>query len=279
MKLPYTTSDPHHLLQYLQLSRTPASVKELKVNLDGNKEVLVANKSYCSGVKVCANEGCNYIVSTKQKINQCKEHQSMGLQATGPCSCHIAYIYPKDAKNDGRRWFIALSTCIDSSIHNHSLPSEWKVSLKVLTDISNAVTHNTSISPKELQKGVGMNYRPMEASLPTANLDRMQVIVKKARKKAEKVDSDRVNPFSIIASFPAMKNRIDKQCTLLENKSNEIDVLIGTYQLDGDKAYAFSRNKRYRGTGIGPADPATAGPFFKLEPTITTFVIRKYKHA
>ena len=164
MKLPYATPDPHHLLQCLQLSRTQASVKELEVNFDGNKEILVANRSYCSGVKVCANEGCNYTVSTKQKVNRCKEHQSMGLRETGPCSCHIAYIYPKDVKNDGRRWFIALNTGNGNSIHNHSLPSEWKVSPKVLTDISNAVTQNTSISPKELQKGVGMNYRPMEAS-------------------------------------------------------------------------------------------------------------------
>ena len=209
MKLPYATSGPQYLLQCLQLSRTQASVKELEVNLGGKKEVLVANRSYCSGVKVYANEGCNYTVSTKQKINRCKEHHSKGLHATGPCSCHIAYIYPKNAKCDGRRWFIALNTDNGSSIHNHSLPSEWKVCPKVLTDISNAVTQNTSISPKELQKGVGMNYRPMEASLPTANLDRMRAIVKKARKEVEKVDSDRVNPFSIIVSFPAMKNRID----------------------------------------------------------------------
>ena len=85
-----------------------------------------------------------------------------------------------------------------------------------------------------------MDYRPIE----TSNLDRMCAIVKKARKEAEKVDSDRVNPFSIIASFPAMKSQIDRQCMLLENKSREIDMLIGTYQLDGDDAYTFSRDKR-----------------------------------
>ena len=63
--------------------------------------------------------------------------------------------------------------------------------------------------------------------------------------ETEKVGSDRVHPFLIIASFPARKNRSDKQYTLLENKLNEINVLIGTYQLDGDEAYAFSRDKRY----------------------------------
>jgi len=110
MKLPYATLDPHHHLQCLQLTRTQASVKELEVNLDGKKEFLATNRSYCSGVKVCANEECNYTVSTKQKINRCKEHLSMGLRATGSCSCHIAYMYPKYVKNNGRHWFIALST-------------------------------------------------------------------------------------------------------------------------------------------------------------------------
>ena len=122
-------------------------------------------------MKVCANGGCTYTVPTKQKINRCKEHPSMCLHATGPCSCHIAYTYPKDVKNDGRHWFIALNTGKGSSIHNHSLPSEWRVSPKVLTDIS--VSQNTLITPEELQKSIGMNYRPIETSLPTANLDRM----------------------------------------------------------------------------------------------------------
>ena len=90
-----------------------------------------------------------------------------------------------------------------------------------------------------------MDYRPIETSLPTANLDRVRAIVKKARKEAEKVDCDRVNPFSIVALFPAMKNQIDRQCMILENKLSEIDMLIGTYLLDCDDAYAFSRDKRY----------------------------------
>jgi len=90
-----------------------------------------------------------------------------------------------------------------------------------------------------------MDYRPMETSLPTASLGRMRTIIKRVRKDAEKIDCEKVNPFSIIASFPAMKSRINRQCTLLENKSNEIDILVGTYQLDTDDAYAFSRDKRY----------------------------------
>lgn len=55
--------------------------------------------------EICAGQVCNYTVSTKQNINQCKEHPSMALHATGPCCCHIAYIYPKEIDTDGRCWF------------------------------------------------------------------------------------------------------------------------------------------------------------------------------
>ena len=67
--LPLATSDPHYLLHYLQLSRSQATIKEMKVNLDGKELVLLTNRPYCSGVKMCAGEGCDYTVTTKQKIN------------------------------------------------------------------------------------------------------------------------------------------------------------------------------------------------------------------
>ena len=66
-------------------------------------------------------------------------------------------------------------------------PSEWKISPRILCDISNVVSKNTTLTPKDLQKGIGMDYRPMEASIPTANIDRMRVVVKKARREVEKL--------------------------------------------------------------------------------------------
>ena len=75
-----------------------------------------------------------------------------------------------------------MNTGSGSSMHNHSPPSQWKVSPIVLMDISNAVSHSISATPKELQKGVGMQYRSMETSLPTANKERIRVIVKRARR-------------------------------------------------------------------------------------------------
>ena len=64
-----------------------------------------------------------------------------------------------------------MNTGTGNLMHNHAPPSEWKISPRVLADISNAVSQNLSLTPKELQKGVGMPYRPMEASLPAASLE------------------------------------------------------------------------------------------------------------
>ena len=100
--LPIATKDPHYLLHHLQLSRTQATTKELKIKIDGEDVVFLCNRSYCAGVKVCAGEGCDYTVSNKQRINRCKDHPKMALSSTGSCGCHLAYIYPKEPEKDGR---------------------------------------------------------------------------------------------------------------------------------------------------------------------------------
>jgi len=58
-----------------------------------------------------------------------------------------------------------LACSYGSTMHNHELPSEWKINPRLLADISNAVSQ---ITPKELQKGIGIPYCPMELSLPVA---------------------------------------------------------------------------------------------------------------
>ena len=98
-------------------------------NIDGVATSLMANRSYCSGVKVCAGEQCTYSVSTKQRVNHCPEHghEKMALLPTGPCTCYITYVYPENAQEDGRRWFVAINAEKKDEIHNHPLPSEWKI--------------------------------------------------------------------------------------------------------------------------------------------------------
>ena len=64
----------------------------------------------------------------------------MALLLTGPCPCHFVYVYPKHTDNDGRRWFIAINTETSGKMHNHMAPSGWKISPKVLSDISNVAS-------------------------------------------------------------------------------------------------------------------------------------------
>ena len=87
-----------------------------------------------------------------------------------------------------------------------------------------------------------MDYRPMQVSLATANIDCIRAVVKKARHDEDKIDHDKVNPFAIIASFPSIKERVDQSTSELVQG---IDDMIGTYQLDGDDAYSFGRERQY----------------------------------
>ena len=177
-------------------------MKEISAAVNGEETRLLANHSYCSGVKKCGKEGCSYVVSTKQKINRCKDHPTMALVSSGPCSCYVVYIYPLNPTEDRRRWFVVFNAEKNDYTHNHPPPSEWKISPVVLQDITNMAKSNIKVTPKDMQKGNGLNYQPMEASLAAANIDWVRAVVRKARREIDKVDNDRVNPFKIVASFP-----------------------------------------------------------------------------
>ena len=237
------TKDPHYLLNRMQLSCTQANISEVTTNIDGTMTTLKVNRSYCSGVKICAGDGCIYAVLMKQRINRCscKGHDKMGLIPSGPCNCHLAYLYPLDEKNDGRRWIVALSAEKRGKLHNHPAPAEWKIPPNVLQDTTNAATKNIHLGPKDVQKGVGMNYRPMEVSLAAANIERVKVAVKKA---IEKVDNEKVNPFKIIALFPSIKEYIDAN-SAGQLYSDAIDKSVGKYQLDSDNAYSSGCDRQF----------------------------------
>ena len=69
---------------------------------------------------------------------------------------------------------MVLNSLNSSQMHNNLPPSEWKNSPKVLNDISNVVTRNSQLTPKEIQKSLGMDYSPMEKSIAAANIDRLR---------------------------------------------------------------------------------------------------------
>ena len=111
------TRDPHYLLNCIQFSRTQSITNEVLITLDGSKVSLMMNRSYCTGIKICGGENCTYTVTTKQKVNQCKEHSKMALVPTGACSCDLAYVYPKNMNEDGCKWFVALSCEKSQTMH------------------------------------------------------------------------------------------------------------------------------------------------------------------
>jgi len=164
----------------------------------------------------------------------------MALVPTGACSYHLAYVYPKNMNEDGRRWFVALNCEKGQTIHNHSPPSEWKILPHVLQDITQTVCRNIHVTAKDIQNGRGLDYQPMDASIAAVNIGRIRSVVKKAKSAIDKTDNERVNPFKVITSFPAIKECIDGNSTNQCNTEN-INELVGTYQLDGDDTYCFDQ--------------------------------------
>ena len=90
----------------------------------------------------------------------------MGLILSGPCNCHLAYVYPCDELHDGRRWVIALNAAYKGNLQNHNPPAEWRILPNVIKDISSLNSH---LAPKEIQKGSGMTYQHMSVFLAAAN--------------------------------------------------------------------------------------------------------------
>jgi len=69
--------------------------------------------------------------------------------------------------------------------------------------------------------------------------------VNKFKKDIYKVNNDKVNPFKIIDLFPSIKERIDRNNLHHALETDAVDKMIGKYQLDGDSAYCFTRDRRF----------------------------------
>ena len=110
-------------------------------------------------------------------INQAKDQQMQrppydGFSFFRPMQllCSILYIYPLNPTENRRRWFVVFNAEKNDYIHNHPPLSEWKISPVVLQDIINMAKCNIKITTKDMQKGIGLNYQPIEASLAAANI-------------------------------------------------------------------------------------------------------------
>lgn len=77
----------------------------------------------------------------------------MGLILSGPCNCHLAYVYPSDESHDGRRWVMALNADNKAHLHNHNPPAEWQILPTVVKDMSDTYSE-WKLGPKGNSKRV-----------------------------------------------------------------------------------------------------------------------------
>lgn len=126
--LPEATKDPHYLLNFIQFSQTQAGVKPITANIGGVSTELMANRFYCSGIKVCGGKECTYTVSTKQRVNRYTGIRIWLLFLLDHVhSCYIAYVYPTNT-TDGRRWFVAINAENKLPLHNlTTYLATWKI--------------------------------------------------------------------------------------------------------------------------------------------------------
>ena len=89
-----------------------------------------------------------------------------------------------------------------------------------------------------------MGYRPIEKSYTAANLEGIRAVLNKTKRLIDKVNSERVDPIKIASSFPAIKSQsFSSEAT--SELTETINELLGTYQLDSDDAYMFTRDGRF----------------------------------
>ena len=106
-KLPqYVQGKPHFIWDDIQLSKGKLNKDgQIDVDIDGEKVQLIYRSSPCNGVKKCSTTGYDYIIPVREK-QPCKDHPSSKLVKSEGFPVYIiriAYLYPRDYENDGRR--------------------------------------------------------------------------------------------------------------------------------------------------------------------------------
>ena len=150
----YELSDPDFMFADIQLGKGKArNQREVKLNVDGNDEQIIYRIVPCGGVKVCSEESCNYVVSTRE-TKPCPEHKTKKIVRSGNCPVEFVYLKPVDS-NDNRRWLTGLvrRPTNDQNLHNHPLHGDLKIPGKVDADIRRAVIGNPQLKTKDLVIG------------------------------------------------------------------------------------------------------------------------------
>lgn len=99
--LEQTCDDQHFLWSDIQLSKGQLNKARLiTADIAGKREEIFYRSAPCAGVKVCSQEGCNYIVPIRDR-RPCPDH-GKDLVKTSHCPVEFVYINPKES-SDKRR--------------------------------------------------------------------------------------------------------------------------------------------------------------------------------
>ena len=127
------------------------------MNIDGKDENVYYHFAPCGGVKRCSKycEGCSYIVPTSS-VKPCSHHPDAALEHSGDCPVDFFYVWPSE-ENDNRRWLTGIIRCGDmqeSDLPMHPHHKEYKIPVKVDTDIRQAVLENPHLKSSKILTGM-----------------------------------------------------------------------------------------------------------------------------
>ena len=166
---------------------------------------VTVRRAPCEGVKICNRDDCNYTVSNRQKKNKCPEHgDTHGLKSNGPCPAQLLYIRPTN--DDGRRWV----GIVPGLNHSYSRPAPHLISQETKEKIKSAMSNDSTLSTKVLQKGYGVGMVPAELSPAASNPERL----KRERKRALKITvgtQRSILPLLQILDFEKIRRKVEAQ--------------------------------------------------------------------
>ena len=204
-KLPQSSdSNPHFLLDDIQVSKGSWNKdREITVTIDGKVEKLMYRVAPCNGVKLCSQDGCDYVAPMSAQ-RPCHKHQQKLSKSRDACPCPVqfAYLYPSDLSNDNRRWlfaFILQQKCITKSLHNHPMHSSTKVCSYVKESISKATKVNPNLKPFEISRGKGLTIVPGVVDQASNHMGKLAREVKKAKSQTLTGSSWNIYEFEEIA--------------------------------------------------------------------------------
>ena len=120
-------------------------------SVNGKSEEIYYRIAPCGGVKCCAAEDCSYYVPNRER-HPCPKHPDLFLVSSGECPVEFVYAWPV-CKDDKRRWLSGIvrrDDMMSNNLHNHPLPAPTKVPAKVVHDIQQAVSLDSSLHTHDL---------------------------------------------------------------------------------------------------------------------------------